>query len=59
MYSLILKNEHIDPHRKMKPDYIFKVTLDFKEYDRCDVYASLSFQYIRTVFVCVRDCTLG
>ena len=59
MYSLILKNEHVDPLLKMKADCVFKITIDFKEYDRCVVYASLSFEHIVIVFVCVCVRTLG
>ena len=59
MYSLILKNQHVDPLRKMKADCVFKVTIDFKEYDRCVVQTSLSFQHIVIVFVCVCDCISG
>jgi len=59
MYSLILKNQHVDPLRKMKADCVFKVTIDFKEYDRCVVQTSLSIQHIVIVFVCVCDCISG
>ena len=59
MYSLILKNEHVDPLRKMKADCVFKVKFDFKEYDRCVVKASISFKCILILFVCACDCNLG